>query len=57
MDAVCERHPWLDPHAVRALAGVNFLTWAGYFLAGHPNPDATHDDAGRFMDLARRLLA
>jgi aminoglycoside phosphotransferase (APT) family kinase protein len=52
IDAVCARHRWLEPAAVEALAGVNFLTWAGYELAGHQSPDA----AAGSLDVARRLL-
>jgi hypothetical protein len=53
IDAVCAHHRWLEPGGVAALAGVNFLTWAGYALAGHENPDA----AAGSLDVARRLLA
>ena len=35
--AACEAAPWLDRPAVSLFAGVNLLTWAGYFLAGHFN--------------------
>jgi hypothetical protein len=52
IEAVCARHRWLEPGAVAALAGVNFLIWAGYALAGHDNPDA----AAGSLDVARRLL-
>lgn len=41
--AVCDDQRRLDPTAVAAFAGMNFLVWAGYFVAEHPNPDA---DAG-----------
>jgi hypothetical protein len=41
--AVCDDQHRLDPTAVAAFAGMNFLVWSGYFLAEHPNPDA---DAG-----------
>ena len=35
--AACEAAPSLDPAAIGLFAGVNLLTWAGYFLAGHLN--------------------
>jgi hypothetical protein len=55
--AVCDDDPRLDPSAVSALAGLNFLTWAGYFLADHPNPDTPAAGAAQaYVDVARRLL-
>ena len=55
--AVCDDDPRLDPSAVAAFAGLNFLTWAGYFLAEHPNPDVPAAGAARsYVAVARRLL-
>lgn len=64
VDAACDAHRRLDPAAVAAFAGLNFLTWAGYFLVAHPNPDALEteednggaDHAGRYLAVADRLL-
>jgi hypothetical protein len=53
--AVCEQDPHLDPGAVAALAGLNFLTWAGYSFAGHSNPDAVGTGEA-YVAVARRLL-
>jgi hypothetical protein len=53
IDAVCARHRWLEPASVAALAGINFLIWAGYALVGHESPDA----AAGSMDVAHRLLS
>ena len=40
LHAACEAVPSLDPTAVALFAGVNLLTWAGYFLVGHVNRNA-----------------
>jgi hypothetical protein len=62
--AVCDDDATLDRRAVAALAGLNFLTWAGYFLASHGHPDARPDRAGdetlaarRYLDTAEGLLS
>lgn len=39
IDAACRTDPTLHPGVVACFAGLNFLTSAGYFLAGHLNPD------------------
>lgn len=39
VDVAVQADPTLDRRAVAAFAGINFLTWAGYSLAEHPNPD------------------
>jgi hypothetical protein len=54
--AVCERDARLDPDAVCALAGLNFLIWAGYAYAAHANPDAVGTGAASIA-VAQRLLA
>lgn len=66
--AACEAAPWLDPPAVALFAGVNLLTWAGYFLVGHVNryagsagvgAAATHPlgQASAYLAAADRLVA
>jgi hypothetical protein len=40
LQAACEAAPALDPTAVALFAGVNLLTWAGYFLVDHENRNA-----------------
>jgi len=57
----CEASPSLDPAAVALFAGVNLLTWAGYFLVGHVNRNAGSSGVGgdspRPLDQASAYLA
>ena len=59
--AACAAEPSLDPAAVGLFAGVNLLTWAGYFLVGHVNRNAgspgTRDAIARPRDQAAAYLA
>lgn len=59
--AACEAAPTLDQGAVGLFAGVNLLTWAGYFLVGHVNRNAgssgTDDASTRPLDQASAYLA
>lgn len=64
----CELDAKLDPSAIAAFAGLNFLTWAGYFLASHNTPDVTthggdapehasvEENTLRYLAVARELL-
>lgn len=67
VDVACDADRTLMPDAVACFAGLNFLTWAGYFLAGHHHPDAVGgggdpeaeaavEPAKRYLDVADRLL-
>ena len=68
LGAACQAAPSLDPAAVALFAGVNLLTWAGYFLAGHVNRYAGSSgadaatarplgEASAYLAGAARLLA
>jgi hypothetical protein len=68
LHAACQAAPSLDPAAVALFAGVNLITWAGYFLAGHVNryagstgagAAATHPcgQAAAYLAAAARLIA
>jgi len=66
MRVACDAAPRLDPPAVALFAGVNLITWAGYFLAGHVNRYAGSAGAGSadpvgqasaYLAAAARLLA
>ncbi|MGH3159160.1 MAG: phosphotransferase [Streptosporangiaceae bacterium] len=64
----CDAAPWLDPAAVALFAGMDLITWAGYFLAGHANRNAGSSAGGHggpaplrqaqvYLAGAERLLA
>jgi hypothetical protein len=59
--AAREAAPSLDPAAIALFAGVNLLTWAGYFLVGHVNRNADSfggdEDTPRPLDQASAYLA
>jgi hypothetical protein len=69
IDVACDTDPTLLPDAVACFAGLNFLTWAGYFLAGHDHPDVASagpsapgdptaaDHARRYLTTADTLLS
>jgi hypothetical protein len=62
VDVAARADPSLDPGAVACFAGFDFLTWAGYFLASHPDPDApvrardAGDQARKYVELAGALI-